>query len=194
MKAFLIIISSYILGSIPFALIIGKMFFNKDVREYGSHNLGGTNASRVLGLKAGIVVILLDGLKCFLSMYIANCLNSSLIPIAGLICCLGHCYPVFAQFKGGKAVASAFGYLIGITLFISKNPIVLLIAVLVFFTLLYIFRMVSLASMCSILSAGIYMLITNFKIGIYVTLLALFIIYRHRKNIERIINKTESKI
>jgi len=194
MKAILLILLAYIIGSIPWALIIGKCFYNKDVRQFGSHNLGGTNASRVLGLKAGFAVIILDLSKCLLVMFITAYINKDLIALTGLVCCLGHCYPVFAQFKGGKAVATGFGYILGLTILITKNPLNIIIPALCFFLMLFIFRMVSLASMTSILIGGLYMLSVNPNLGIMVLILASFIIYRHRSNIVKIIHKTESKI
>ena len=96
----------YLLGSIPFALIIGKVFFKTDIRNHGSGNLGGGNAGRVLGKGAGLSVMTLDILKVTLAIFIASLLHDSqeIMILAGLFAAVGHCFPVFARFKGGKAV------------------------------------------------------------------------------------------
>ncbi|MEG0683816.1 MAG: glycerol-3-phosphate acyltransferase, partial [Coprobacillus sp.] len=111
----LLIVMSYLYGSIPFALVVGKLFYNTDIRKQGSGNLGGSNAGRVLGKKAGISVIVLDASKCCISILLAKLvinamgLNNDIIYLCALACMLGHCYPIFAKFKGGKAVATAMG-------------------------------------------------------------------------------------
>ena len=116
MYEILLILLGYLYGSIPFALVIGKVFYNTDVRESGSGNLGGTNAGRVLGKKAGISVIVLDALKAVIIFYLSSYLslkfnlNPDIKYIAGLACIFGHCYPIFAEFRGGKAVSTSLGY------------------------------------------------------------------------------------
>ena len=109
MKTILCILLGYLLGSLPFALIIGKVFYHTDIRQYGSGNLGGTNAGRVLGKKAGISVIVFDVLKVVLAIAIATQVSKVAGIWTGLACCIGHCYPVFAKFHGGKAVSTIFG-------------------------------------------------------------------------------------
>ena len=112
MYEILLILLGYLYGSIPFALVIGKVFYNTDVRESGSGNLGGTNAGRVLGKKAGISVIVLDALKAVIIFYLSSYLslkfnlNPDIKYLAGLACIFGHCYPIFAEFRGGKAVST----------------------------------------------------------------------------------------
>ena len=101
MKTILCILLGYLLGSLPFALIIGKVFYHTDIRQYGSGNLGGTNAGRVLGKKAGISVIVFDVLKVVLAIAIATQVSKVAGIWTGLACCIGHCYPVFAKFHGG---------------------------------------------------------------------------------------------
>lgn len=116
MYEILLILLGYLYGSIPFALVIGKVFYNTDVRESGSGNLGGTNAGRVLGKKAGISVIVLDALKAVIIFYLSSYLslkfnlNPDIKYLAGLACIFGHCYPIFAEFRGGKAVSTSLGY------------------------------------------------------------------------------------
>ena len=195
-KNILLIILGYLFGSISFGLIISKLFYKKDLRDYGSGNLGGTNAARVLGLHIGILVILLDGLKTLIAMYITNLISPGFEQYIGLSVCFGHCFPIFANFKGGKAVASGFGYLLGLAIFVTHEYLyTLLIPIISFVVILLLFRMVSLAYMLSILIASISIFIKIDKtIGILVFILSLFIIYRHSANIKRIINNTEPKI
>ena len=97
-------IIGYLIGSVPWGLVIGKVFYHKDIREYGSGNLGGTNAARVLGTPVGILVILLDALKAFLVMSLNHYIAPGIEQYCGLAVCIGHCFPIFANFKGGKAV------------------------------------------------------------------------------------------
>ena len=130
-------IIGYLFGSVPWALVIGKVFFHKDVRQYGSHNLGGTNAGRVLGKPIGALVIVLDALKAFIVMAIASKFMPDAVVYAGFFAIIGHCFPVFAQFRGGKGVASTFGYLLGVGLFVIKDAVFAFVyPVLVFFLVL----------------------------------------------------------
>ncbi|TFB23095.1 glycerol-3-phosphate 1-O-acyltransferase PlsY [Filobacillus milosensis] len=190
MDYILFAIIAYLLGSIPSALIIGKLFYQIDIREHGSGNLGGTNTFRVLGIKAGLIVSILDILKGTAAIVVVLLLAPSLEPlIVGAFAVLGHTYPIFAKFRGGKAVATSGGVLLGV------NPLLFLVLVLSFFTFLKLFKYVSLASMI----AGIVAVITSIimqDIGLIIVtlLLAIFVIYRHRTNITRIKNKTEPKI
>ena len=109
------ILIGYFLGSIPFALVIGKVFYKKDIRNYGSGNLGGGNAGRVLGKKAGLAVMTMDILKVTFAIFLISLLteNENVMILAGLAAAAGHCFPVFAKFKGGKAVATMYGFLFG---------------------------------------------------------------------------------
>lgn len=188
------IILGYIIGSIPWGLIIGKVFFNKDIRNYGSGNLGGTNAGRVLGAPIGILVILLDALKAFLLMIVCNKFAPEVISYCGLAVCIGHCFPIFAQFRGGKAVACSYGYFLALAIFVTHNILTFIIPVLTFFIVLIISRWVSLGSMLGVTSASLYLLFANTKIGFLVLLLSLFVIYRHSSNIKNIINGNEPKL
>ncbi|WP_314673710.1 glycerol-3-phosphate 1-O-acyltransferase PlsY [uncultured Solobacterium sp.] len=192
-----VIILSYLFGSIPWSLVIGKVFFHKDIRTEGSGNLGGTNAGRVLGKKVGIIVIVLDALKAFFSMLLASYIAKDAMIYAGLACCIGHCFPIFAQFKGGKAVATSFGFFLSIATFINHQYFFqFFLPLLVFLVSLYLCRMVSLSSMIGL---GSSILISFFignplSITLSIFVLWLFVVYRHRANIERIKNGTESKI
>ena len=196
MYEILLILLGYLYGSIPFALVIGKVFYNTDVRKSGSGNLGGTNAGRVLGKKAGISVIVLDALKAVIIFYLSSYLslkfnlNPDIKYIAGLACIFGHCYPIFAEFRGGKAVSTSLGY------FLCIEPLYAVVAIVVFLLVLKISKYVSLSS---ISTALIVLCITPF-LAVSITaklcmlIAVILLVYRHKDNIKRIKNHTESKI
>lgn len=196
------ILFSYLFGSIPWGLVIGKVFFHKDIRKEGSGNAGGTNAGRVLGKPIGVIVILLDALKGFISMCVAHWIAPGSEIYAGLACCIGHCFPCFAEFKGGKAVATTYGFFLGISLFVTHNWFVtFILPILAFFILLFFSRMVSLSSMCAIWLTGIVTMVLflthtsmNLSVPVSILLLAAFVTYRHKANIERICKGEESHI
>lgn len=193
----LLIILAYLIGSIPSGLIIGKTFYNIDIREHGSGNLGGTNSFRVLGKKAGFAVTISDILKgtiaTLLPLVVALIWNVDieLNPLVfGIFAVVGHMYPIFAGFKGGKAVATSAGILLG------HEPLLFIIILAVFFLTLYISKYVSLSSMVAGLAGLVYSLILwDDKLLIFIlAVLTVFVVYRHRANIKRIINKTEPKV
>ncbi len=192
------IIIGYLLGSIPFALVIGKLFYNTDVREFGSGNLGGSNAGRVLGAKVGASVIVLDVLKVTFAIFITSHFKySEMASIwAGLAAAFGHCYPCFAGFRGGKAVATMFGFLLGISIFTFHDASMLLIPFAVFLVVLLAGKMVSLASMCAAIASSVYIIFTSSADSTRVAsiLLTVLLIYRHRSNIQRILKGEESKV
>lgn len=190
------IILGYLLGSIPFALVIGKVFYHTDIRKFGSGNLGGTNAGRVLGKKAGISVIALDALKAFIPVWITSLYSQDASIWCGLAVCVGHCFPIFANFKGGKAAASMFGFLLAIALFTTHNWLCFMIPALAFFITLYLSKMVSLSSMVASVASTISLIMIQAPLMVLLAsvLLDILIITRHRANIERIINHTENKI
>ncbi|MDQ0214043.1 glycerol-3-phosphate acyltransferase PlsY [Oikeobacillus pervagus] len=181
---------AYILGSIPSGLIVGKVFYKIDIREHGSGNLGGTNSFRTLGVKAGLVVTIADILKGTVATALPFWFGSDFHPLlAGLLAVIGHMYPVFAGFRGGKAVATSGGVLL------AYNPILFLVLISCFFLSLYLSKMVSLSSIIAAIVGVIYSFFYGDKpLVIAISLLAFFVIYRHRANIKRIINKTEPKI
>lgn len=194
MTILLPILLAYLLGSIPSALWVGKLFYNTDIRTKGSGNLGATNTFRTLGKKAGIAVTLLDILKGTAATLIPLYIATDIHPLVfGVIAVIGHIYPVFAKFKGGKAVATSGGILLG-----YQWPLFVM-AVVVLLIALKITKMVSLSSIIlsivAIIYTTIYAIFTGdylFMIVIYI--LALFIIFRHRANIARIRAGTEPKI
>ncbi len=197
MTIFLVIVLSYLLGSIPSGLWIGKIFFDKDIRQYGSGNLGGTNTFRTLGVKAGLAVTILDVLKGTAATLLpaAFGISAELHPLfAGTIAVVGHMFPIFAGFRGGKAVATSGGVVLGYA------PLLFLLIFLTFFLALYITKYVSLSSMITAVIALVLSFFMQRGDGIDIPLviviacLALFIIYRHRANIGRIKQGTEPKV
>ncbi|OCA90701.1 glycerol-3-phosphate acyltransferase [Bacillus sp. FJAT-27225] len=183
---------AYLLGSIPSGLIIGKVFYKTDIRQHGSGNLGGTNTFRTLGKKAGIVVTLADILKGTLATALPTLFGLDIHPlIPGMLAVVGHMYPVFAGFRGGKAVATSGGVLL------FYVPLMFLIVLGVFFITLYISKYVSLSSMMGGVAAILYSLVVqprDVPLIIIVLILTSFVFYRHRANIGRIVNKTEPKV
>ncbi len=184
------LIIAYLLGSIPSALIVGKAFDGVDIRNYGSGNLGATNAFRVLGKKEGIIVIAADILKGMLAAYIGvktGGLNIALF--SGVFAIFGHSFPLFAGFKGGKGIATGAG------VYFVLMPIPLIIAVLTFLAVLFITRYVSLSSILAAIILLIFGFIFNdiVLINLVTILVCIFVIYRHRSNIVKLIKGTENK-
>lgn len=190
MTTILMFVLSYLLGSIPSGVWIGKKFYNTDIRQYGSGNTGTTNTFRVLGVKAGIAVLAADLLKGTLGASLPYFFHSDINPmVVGLAAILGHTYPLFAQFKGGKAVATSAGVLL------AYNPPFFIYCIALFVVLLYFTRMVSLSSMTALVLITISTLfIQDWVLTIIAFILTIFITYRHRENITRIKNGTESKV
>ncbi|GAB3066534.1 glycerol-3-phosphate 1-O-acyltransferase PlsY [Virgibacillus ainsalahensis] len=190
MEYILFAIIAYLLGSIPSALIVGKIGYKMDIREHGSGNLGATNTFRVLGTKAGIVVTLSDILKGTVAVLIPLLVDIEVNRlIIGLFAVIGHTYPVFAKFKGGKAVATSGGIILGL------NPLLFFIIITSFMLSLYISKYVSLSSLITGIVA-VFVSIIMWDVGLIIltALLTAFIFYRHRENLKRIKNKTEPKI
>jgi glycerol-3-phosphate acyltransferase PlsY len=198
MNIVILILLAYLLGSIPSALWIGKLFYKIDIREHGSGNLGGTNTFRILGLKAGLIVSIMDILKgtaATLLPLIPFFSDTDIHPLVlGVVAVIGHMYPIFANFKGGKAVATSGGVLLA-----YHWPIFLLMIVS-FFIVLKLSKMVSFTSMVLGVIALIYTLAYNIFLEIdipllvVIVLLSSFILYRHRANITRIKAGTEPKV
>lgn len=194
MDILLPVILAYLLGSIPSALWIGKIFYKTDIRTKGSGNLGATNTFRTLGLKAGMVVTVLDVLKGTAATLIPLYIDTNVHPLVfGVIAVIGHMFPIFAKFKGGKAVATSGGILLG-----YQWPL-FIVAVAVLLIALKITKMVSLSSIILAVVAVLYTLIYALNTGDYpflivIIILASFIIYRHRANISRIRAGTEPKV
>ena len=186
-----LMIVAYILGSIPNALWIGKVFKGIDVREHGSKNTGATNAARVLGAKLGILTLILDISKGAIPTLIATMLLDSSISVilVGICAILGHSFSIFMKFKGGKAVATTVG------VFIVLVPGAILLAAVIFFLVFGITRYVSLSSMIGAISLPIWIILfyKNIPLTIFGIIIAILIIVRHKSNIQRLLNGTESK-
>ncbi|MBY6035887.1 glycerol-3-phosphate 1-O-acyltransferase PlsY [Fictibacillus nanhaiensis] len=191
-ETIIILLFSYLLGSIPFALLVGKIGYGIDIRQHGSGNLGGTNTFRTLGKKAGFLVSAADVLKGTLAASLPFLFSVDLHPlIAGIPAVIGHGYPLFAKFKGGKAVATSGGVLL------FAEPILFILVVLTFFLTLYISKYVSLSSIMAGVGSIIISLFLPPDDLLTTYILAgftLFLVYRHRQNIVRIANKTEPKV
>ena len=183
---------AYLLGSIPSGLWIGQTFFQKDIREFGSGNLGSTNAFRVLGPKAGSVVLFCDVFKGSLTTILAMTIfkQPSISPLwIASFAVIGHTFPLFASFKGGKAVATFAGMIL------AYQPLLLLYGLIIFLVLLAITRMVSLTAMVTIsLGVLLSLLFNDWVLTAFALAIDIFIIYRHRANIQRILNGTENKV
>ena len=183
---------SYLLGSIPNGLILGKAIWGVDLRQHGSKNIGATNAWRTIGKAGGISIFVLDFLKGAISAYLGLHLGGS--ELAGVLCGIlaiaGHSWSVFLSFKGGKGVATGLGVIAALM------PTVTLIVFAVWFAIVYFTGYVSLGS---IVGAALVPILTLF-FGLHTEFLilgliaAVFIIYRHKSNIERLLKGTESKI
>lgn len=195
-----IILTAYLLGSLPSAVWIGKFFYGIDVRQHGSGNAGATNTFRVLGKKAALPVLFFDILKGWAAVkvayFVADMLGkeefNSLQLTLGAAAIIGHIYPVFASFKGGKGVAT----LLGVTLAI--HPLSAAVGILVFMLILLVTQYVSLSSICAGLSFPISILIlfpsSSPTLVLFSLLTPAIILVTHQKNIERLLKKGESKI
>lgn len=188
----------YFLGSIPFALVIGKLFYKTDIRQYGSKNLGGGNAGRVLGKKAGLSVMTLDILKVTFAIFLTSFFpdRELSMTIAGLFAALGHCYPIFAHFKGGKAVATMYGFLFGMALFVPYSLWIFFFPLLVFLLVLYLEKIIALASIGSAVANTIFIFLVYDSPYLFAASLifTVIILYRHRANLVRIAKHEENKI
>jgi glycerol-3-phosphate acyltransferase PlsY len=201
MKELLLILAAYLLGSIPTALIVSKRFFGIDIRDYGSGNMGATNTFRVLGSRYGTMVMIFDILKGiaavslynFLPYYFHNELERTNFMIGlGLSAVIGHIFPIFAGFRGGKGVATLLGMLVAI------QPVIAVSCIGVFLLCLYLTRYVSLSSILAALSLPVCVLwIWNeheLMYRIFALLVAALVVVTHQKNIGRILRGVESRI
>lgn len=190
MLQIVIMLLSYLIGSIPSGLIVGKVFYGIDIREHGSGNLGGTNTFRVLGKKAGIAVTAADILKGTAATFLPVLLGADMHPLlVGVFAVLGHTFPIFAGFRGGKAVATSAGVLLG------YEYLLFVVLVIGFLITLKLSKYVSLSSMVAGLFGIIYCIILgDWVLVLVVSALELFVIYRHRANLKRIRDKTEPKV
>jgi glycerol-3-phosphate acyltransferase PlsY len=197
MISFLLV--AYLLGSVPFSYILGKLIKKLDIRQHGSGNVGATNALRVLGTKYGVLALILDALKGAAPILIARALfpeiSDLFLILVGLFAILGHIFTIFLRFKGGKGVATSAG------VFAALIPTAVVFALFVFVITVAISRYVSLGSILAAITLLIVSLIRNIQLGftelellIFVALIVIFIIFKHRSNIKRLINGNENKI
>ena len=197
LNSLIFILIAYLTGSFPSGLIIGKVFFNTDIRAHGSGNLGGSNALRVLGKKGGFTVYALDILKGGLVVLLAMNFQTDIHPlIVAIFSLVGHIYPLFASFKGGKAVATSAG----IILFYA--PFMFLMLAVIFFVSLAIWKMISLSSVLSSIATFIIVWtnplhndhLDGMVPRVIFTLFMLVIVLKHIPNFKRIAGGTEPKI
>lgn len=208
-----VVIVSYLVGSIPNSIIISKLVKGIDIRNYGSGNAGGTNVFRVLGWKWGVLAIILDAFKGALAVIVVARLYLDSFPftnitpfddftlvqiICGITAVIGHIWTVFAGFKGGKGIATALGFLLTII------TVDMLLALIVFTLTVSLSRYISLGSLLAAVSVPLILIVRENIFGVdipgyhtilpFVTALTLLVIYTHRKNIDRLIKGSESKI
>ncbi|HRI20620.1 MAG TPA: glycerol-3-phosphate 1-O-acyltransferase PlsY [Panacibacter sp.] len=201
MTELFLIVLAYLIGSIPTSVWVSKKFYGIDIRNYGSGNAGATNTYRVLGAKCGTFVMIIDMLKGIIATLPPTLLTAymndewartNFMIGLGLAAVLGHIFPIWAGFKGGKGVATLFGMIVAI------QPLAAVCCVAVFLLVLYLTRFVSLSSMLAGVSFAIFILyIFNDDVTLYRVFsvaVALLVILTHQKNINRIINGTESKV
>ena len=190
----LLIILFYLIGSLPFALILTKLSGFGDIRNIGSGNVGATNVLRTGNKLLAIVVLALDILKGLIPYFIIHIYFNELSLLNKIFIChfavIGHIYPIWLKFKGGKGVATYIGFLFGL------NPYIALSFLLVWLAVAYISKYSSLGSLVGIFVAPTYFIFINFNfnISIFFIYLTFVIVIKHKENIKRLINKTESKI
>jgi glycerol-3-phosphate acyltransferase PlsY len=201
MNELLVIVLAYLVGSIPTSVWVSKHFFNIDIRDYGSGNAGATNTYRILGSKWGTFVMIADMLKAVLAIKLAFLLpdayESDLYLInmqlgLGLAAVIGHIFPIWANFRGGKGVASLFGMVLGI------QPNVALCCVGIFILVLYFTRWVSLSSILAGIAFPIFILVIfnepEHLYRAFAIMVALMVVFTHQKNIGRLLKGSESKV
>ncbi|MCS7028045.1 MAG: glycerol-3-phosphate 1-O-acyltransferase PlsY [Bacteroidia bacterium] len=205
------ILFAYLIGSIPTALWISEVFYGIDIRTKGSGNSGSTNAFRVLGVKAGIAVQVVDILKGVAAISLANEVHKSAIPtflidpvypllplqmILGISAVIGHVFPIWAQFRGGKGINTLLGVMLAI------NWQIAILCLLVFCVVLFISKFVSLSSICAVFAYPITVLMFNifgeYHYRLWFILsgfgIFLFVVYTHRSNIRRLLSHSESRV
>lgn len=189
---------AYLLGSIPVGWLIANIFYHKDIRQEGSGNIGATNALRIFGTKIGILVLLLDMMKGIIAVLIAKQVIQGahpLVSIAGLVAILGHIFPVWLKFRGGKGVATAAG------VFAALAPLGLLIGLLSFILVVWRTRYVSLGSIIAAMVFGVSTFwmelskpMPDVALMILVGFIVTMIILKHKSNIQRLLRGEENKI
>ena len=188
MDTFLIGIISYLMGSIPFGFILTKIFLKKDIREIGSGNIGATNALRTGNKIIGYTTLALDILKAVVPIIYVKIFYQDLLYVASLCAFLGHVFPIWLKFKGGKGVATYVGILFALNIYFG------IIFTISWFITFFISKYSSLSSLVAAASIPIYLLISaKFDIVIFFTIMFVLIFFTHRENIKRLKNKEETK-
>ena len=188
MDIFLIGIISYLMGSVPFGFILTKIFLNKDIREIGSGNIGATNALRTGNKSIGYSTLILDILKAVAPVVYVKIFYQDFLYIASLCTFLGHVFPIWLKFKGGKGVATYVGILFAINIYFG------IIFTISWFVTFFISKYSSLSSLVGTASIPIYLLIlTQFDQAIFFIIMFVLIFFTHRENIKRLKNKEETK-
>jgi len=199
------IVFSYLLGSIPTAYIFGRVLKGVDIRQFGSGNVGATNALRLLGKGPGITVLILDIIKGFIPVFLfgnfisarTNFIdNETMRLILGISCVCGHNWTVFLQFKGGKGIATTLGVLIGLSAVSSSLRLILGLLILTWIVVFLIARIVSLASVIGAAALPVYAIIFRQTpvLIFFSILLSAFVIYRHKSNLKRILAGQEKRL
>ncbi|HIE36513.1 MAG TPA: glycerol-3-phosphate 1-O-acyltransferase PlsY [Candidatus Omnitrophica bacterium] len=194
MPKIILLLFSYLLGSIPFGFLAAYLVRKIDIRKYGSGNIGATNVFRVVGPLWGILVFIFDFLKGLFPLFLAKLFFSGYFFIlVGIFAILGHTYPVFLKFKGGKAVATSLGVMIGLSSIFPLLGRITLISIVVWLVIFFLFRYVSLASILSGFSFFIFSLIFPLpkEVKIFSLFVFLFILLRHKRNIKNLLQKKE---
>ena len=188
MDIFLIGIISYLMGSVPFGFILTKIFLKKDIREIGSGNIGATNALRTGNKTIGYSTLVLDILKAVAPVIYVKIFYQDFLYIASLCAFLGHVFPIWLKFKGGKGVATYVGILFAINIYFG------IIFAISWFVTFFVSKYSSLSSLVGAVSIPIYSLIlSQFDQGIFFTIMFVLIFFTHRENIKRLKNKEETK-
>ncbi len=196
-----LLLCAYLLGSVPSAVWVGKVFFGIDVREYGSGNAGATNTFRVLGPKAGVPVLIMDITKGWLAVQLATFFGDYMPATQqfinfkltlGVAALLGHIFPVFAGFRGGKGVATLLGILWGV------NPPAAVVCLVVFLIVFFTTRYVSLGSIAASLAFPVVVMLglneTVTSMNVFAVAVPILVLVTHQKNIERLLKRTESRV
>ena len=184
-----VFVYSYLLGSVPFGLLITKIFLNKDIRKIGSGNIGSTNVLRTGKKSLAAATLIFDVLKGYISIVIAYKYFNDLIYLSGLICLIGHIFPIWIKFQGGKGVATYLGIIFGISFKLG------IIFGIIWLVTAIVFRYSSLSSLLGSMLVCIYSLyLKNEMLSYFLFIIFIIIIFTHKENITRLKNSKENKI
>jgi acyl phosphate:glycerol-3-phosphate acyltransferase len=187
---FFLLLASYLLGSIPSGLILSKILNKGDLRQAGSGNIGATNALRVGGRLLGALTLIFDLLKGLVVIILTIFLEQKFIAVYGFVCILGHIFPIWLNFKGGKGVATVLGVILGL------NPLIALLMSMIWIVIFKFSKISSVASLISLFLSIVTLIVigTNYVNSIFLALILILIVYKHKDNIIRLYRGEESKI